>query len=222
MGKRYILLVPFFIMIVLQVSAGATPQLGVIDTDLLATSGGTVPVGMDGFLFPSDGRITVWWGNDAGNINLDADIWIVTNAGPGRTFAVGSSTYTLNTPISGTSDSGNIDGYPQPYYGFNLGSYNDHLVPWVQADGTTAPDLTGGNKLFYLVNGVFGGSLGGENWIFAIADMNDYGVIFQNGNDLFSPKTTSTVVPEPATLLLLGSGLIGLGLLGRRKFRTKP
>ena len=29
-------------------------------------------------------------------------------------------------------------------------------------------------------------------------------------------------VPEPSTLLLLGLGLIGLGVLGRRKFRTKP
>jgi len=29
-------------------------------------------------------------------------------------------------------------------------------------------------------------------------------------------------VSEPSTLLLLGAGLIGLGLLGRRKFRTKP
>jgi len=29
-------------------------------------------------------------------------------------------------------------------------------------------------------------------------------------------------VPEPSTLLLLGAGLLGLGLLGRRKFRAKP
>jgi hypothetical protein len=29
-------------------------------------------------------------------------------------------------------------------------------------------------------------------------------------------------VPEPSTLLLLGIGLIGFGILGRKKFRTKP
>ena len=29
-------------------------------------------------------------------------------------------------------------------------------------------------------------------------------------------------VPEPSTLLLLGIGLIGFGILGRKKFRTRP
>jgi hypothetical protein len=30
------------------------------------------------------------------------------------------------------------------------------------------------------------------------------------------------MVPEPSTLLLLGAGLLGLGILGRKKFKTKP
>jgi hypothetical protein len=38
----------------------------------------------------------------------------------------------------------------------------------------------------------------------------------------FSHDAESKKVPEPSTLLLLGAGLIGLGLMGRRKFRTKP
>jgi hypothetical protein len=35
----------------------------------------------------------------------------------------------------------------------------------------------------------------------------------------FSYDPTQRPVPEPATLLLLGAGLVGLGILGRRKFR---
>jgi hypothetical protein len=34
-----------------------------------------------------------------------------------------------------------------------------------------------------------------------------------------TPSSTTSSVPEPATLMLLGSGLLGLGFFGRRKFR---
>jgi hypothetical protein len=210
----------FSLFLLFSISAEAVPKLGVIDTDLLAASGGTTPVGMDGFKFPDDGRITVWWGNESGGIDQNAEVWIVTNAGLGSTFTVGSEEYTLDTLISGTSKSGNIDGYSQPYYGANLGSTNSNEL-WTLADSSTAPDLVGGGGIFYLLNGVFEGSLSEGDWIFAVADMNNYEIIFENGTDLFSPKTTSSVVPEPGTIILLGAGLVGLGILGRRKSKAR-
>jgi hypothetical protein len=59
-----------------------------------------------------------------------------------------------------------------------------------------------------------------EDWFFAIADL-DRDHIFVEGADAFSPKTTSSSpVPEPATMLLFGTGLLGLVGL-RRKSRKK-
>jgi hypothetical protein len=217
MSKKIGLLIVFFSLFFLfSISAEAIPKLGVIDTGLLATSGGTTPVGMDGFLFPSDGKITVWWGSDSGSVDLDVHVWIATTAGSGRTFTYDSTTVTLNTVIDDK-----VDGYTgPPYWAADLGSVNSNPY-WTPAAAGTAPDLSSGEKMeFYLLSGVFGGPLATYDWIFAVGDLNKNAHVFDSGTDKFSPKTTSTVVPEPSTLLLLGAGLIGCGIFGRRKFRS--
>jgi hypothetical protein len=61
------------------------------------------------------------------------------------------------------------------------------------------------------------GKTGGRDGIDIVAYNTDAGF---GESDYFIARPDGVPVPEPATMLLLGSGLIGLGLFGRRKFKN--
>ena len=65
-----------------------------------------------------------------------------------------------------------------------------------------------------------------ELWLNSeIFQVNAIGATDSNGNALFEFSSNDPAVlyptPEPATMLLLGSGMIGLVGLGRRKLRKQ-
>ena len=208
-----------FVFVLFPVAAKAIPHLGVIDTLLLETWDGSAGAFEGPFAYPGSGKITVFWGNESGP-PPSVEIWLGTTAGSGFTFTFDSTVVDLNTSL--TDPPGSYGTYGANYMG-SLGIFSGSL-PRVLASGALSlghPLLDGGGE-FWLLSGTFdGGTFPTEEfWIYAMADTGGNPGVFDNGKDEFSPKTFSSV-PEPATLLLLGSGFLGLAILSRKRVRTR-
>jgi hypothetical protein len=88
-----------------------------------------------------------------------------------------------------------------PSGNFTGGSPNDGLAPGESASFTVTGAGFSGFTAEQICNAVF--------------------VRFQNVPGVSSDVGTPTSVPEPSTILLLGSALLGLGGIGRRKLRSR-
>ena len=193
-------------------SAIAIPTLGVAPGDPADSSYANLsydgfPIGLDG------GQITIWYGSDSGNYVSDPSLWLLTTSGNGDSFSFAGLDF---DPIDPNTLS--VASYKDPVFGVNLTNTFAFTGAWAPLNTTfySYEFGDGENKEFYSLTGILNVGEGLEigDWMYAVREGNSVAE--------FSPKTTSTMAtPEPASMLLLGSGLLGLAGLGRKKFFKK-
>jgi hypothetical protein len=207
----HLLLFPIYAQAIplLGVAPGAPGSAGVyfgVEEDYLGVFANDFRSGEDGFALPGSGNaLSIWFGSNNGNLNKDATVYLLTNSAAGDTFSFGTQTFTEQIDLD------RVAGYKGvPYYGVSLGSINTNSS-WSKLD--IAPFNTGLKEFWVLTDTIGYENFKSDEWMFA----------YETNPGDFSPKTTSSTgspVPEPATMFLLTSGLVGLAVFSRKFKRS--